>query len=107
MASGGTGALMRPNVLTALWALPPAHSHAHVPARTSPIHSSITHLAWIMGRPAADIEQEIHSVIARRFAKTNEILPLAVAIDCHGKAQAIFDGMHGRDWPTDEEEIQQ
>jgi hypothetical protein len=91
---------MRPNVLTALWSLPPAHSHAHIPARTSEIHPRIVWLAGIMGRPAAEVESEIHSVIARQFDK-GRFLSLDVAVKCHGEAQAFYDGMHGRDWPDE------
>lgn len=90
---------MRANLLTALWSIPPAHSHAHIPPRASLIDSRIERLAGIMGRPATEVKEEIHSVIARRFAKTGEILLLGTVIRCHGEAQAIFDGMHGRDWP--------
>jgi hypothetical protein len=76
---------MRPNVLTALWSLPPAHSHAHIPARTSEIHPRIV---WLAG------------VIARQFDK-GRFLSLDVAVKCHGEAQAFYDGMHGRDWPDE------
>jgi hypothetical protein len=88
---------MRPNVLTALWTLPPPHSHVHVPERTSAIHPRIVRLAGIMGRPALEVEGEIHSVIARQFDK-GQFLPLDIAVKCHGEAQAFFDGLHGRDW---------
>lgn len=58
-----------------------------------------------MGRPASEVEEEVHSVIARRFANTGEILSLATVTRCHGEAQAFFDGMHGRDWPEPETEV--
>lgn len=92
---------MRTNVHSILPTLPlvEPHSHAHIPARTSPIDPRIVKLANMMGRPAEDVEGEIHSVIARQFAK-GRILSMADAIRCHGEAQAFFDAfVLERDWP--------
>ena len=96
---------MRPRLYTATWCTPPSHSHAHIPPRTSIIDARIVRLANIMGRPAEDVEGEIHSVIARRFALTNEQLPLGVAIRCHGEAQAFYDAFKlRREWPEEEKQ---
>ena len=91
---------MRPTLRTALWAIPPAHSLEHIPARSSAIDSRIVRLAQTMGRPAENVEHEIHLVMSRQFAK-GRILPLDVAIECHGEAQAFYDAFKlEREWPA-------
>lgn len=86
--------------LLSMWALPEAKSLAHIPERTSPIDARIVRLAAVMGLSAAQIESDIHAVIARQHAKGRQ-MSLDMAIKCYGEAQAFFDGMHGREWPTD------
>jgi hypothetical protein len=91
---------MRFKVYTFLPLLPSPHSHAHIPSRSTPIDARIVDLAQMMGRPAEDVEGEIHSVISLQFAK-GRILPLHAAIKCHGEAQAFFDAFKlERDWPA-------
>lgn len=95
---------MRTSLHTFIPLLPPPHSHAHIPERASEIHPSVVRLANIMGRPAEDVESEIHSVIARQFAKGN-FLSLELAVKCHGEAQAFYDAFKlERDWPEENNE---
>ena len=80
--------------------LPDAKSLAHIPERRSPIDARIVRLAAVMGLPASQIESDIHAVIALATRKGRQ-MSLDMAIKCYGEAQAFFDGMHGREWPTD------
>lgn len=118
---------MRPNLHTALWSIPPPHSHAHIPARTSNVHHAIVYKACVMGRNVLEVEAECFTAAHRAFCravgvaddilreasreadhmrdkerlKHEGIVPFVKVIEAYGVACSFVDGMHGREWPAE------
>lgn len=119
-------------IRTALLFLPlKAHSHAHIPARTSAPHELVAFKASAMGRDVFEVETDCITAANRAFKRSvagaAEILHEAVTVEvdprhdkervrhggvisfvdvveAYGVACSFVDGMLGREWP---EEIQQ
>jgi hypothetical protein len=119
---------MRSNLHSALWSIPPAHSHAHIPARTSEPHPLVAWKASAMGRDVFDVETDCITAANRAFKRSIagaiEILHEAITVEidprydkervrhggvisfidiveAYGIACSFVDGMMGLDWPEE------
>lgn len=120
---------MRSNLHTALWSIPPVHSHAHIPERTSEPHILVAFKASVMGRDVFDVETDCFTAAHRAFIRATEgakeilaearndvdpradkervrhagVLSFVAIVEAYGVACSFVDGMTGREWPEKEE----